>query len=119
MNIQSIGLMVCDEDLIPLCDFLCSKSLGKWGNPTQINVAIEELAELIHALTRFQRGLNIHPDVIVDKDVLAIQEELVDVVIMIRQLIIMFDLDCYLDDLLDSKLKRLDKRVNGGSGVKS
>lgn len=67
---------------------LCEKAISKWGEAAQINKAIEELLELVIALTQYQ-NLNLQ-----DKDYQEkaykildnIQEEREDVEIMLRQL---------------------------------
>lgn len=56
-------------------------AIGTWGTDSQINMAIEECADLIDALMKFRRGRN---------DVQAVVTEIADVQIMCAQLEIMF-----------------------------
>jgi hypothetical protein len=53
------------------------KAVEKWGAASQINMAIEEMAELIVALQHFKRDRNTASDVV---------SEIVDVQIMMHQL---------------------------------
>jgi len=85
---------------------LYRKAIDKWGKELQVDVAIEEMSELIKELSKFKRGVG------TDSDIL---EEMVDVYIMLGQLTIMFDhyrinepnfLEWY-----ERKLLRLENRI--------
>ncbi|GAI78537.1 unnamed protein product, partial [marine sediment metagenome] len=64
---------------------LYKKAIEKWGYELQINMCIEECAELIKALMKGRRNPK-NPNLVDD-----ILEEMVDVEIMIEQLKLIFD----------------------------
>lgn len=72
-----------------------------FGPETQINQAVEEMAELTAALNHYRRGK-------IDKD--AVASEIADVIIMMEQLSIIFGADA-VHKWQDSKLERLEKRI--------
>lgn len=100
---KTIGLRVENEDLEKRIESACVEAIGKWGQPKQLDMAVEELLELVNAILHFKRGFT--------KDRFCnLQEEIVDVLIMIKQLGIMADLDG-LDYWFDKKVSRLEKRL--------
>ncbi|MCL1789890.1 MAG: hypothetical protein FWG40_00780 [Peptococcaceae bacterium] len=75
-------------------------AIFKYGEQAQIYMAIEEMAELIHALSKHKRyGRCLESKV---------REEMSDVIIMLEQLKMMFG---RVDEEVDKKVKRLDKRL--------
>lgn len=58
------------------------KAIEKWGVTSQIDLAQEECAELIQAISKYKRFGNIHES--------AIIEELADVSLMVEQLVLIF-----------------------------
>lgn len=90
------------------------RAIGHYGRESQIDKAIEEMGELIQALSKCKRfgDLQSHVNVI---------EETADVYIMMLQLIAMFGVD-ESDNMIDVKLVRLKERMdaenenNGNSG---
>ena len=90
------------------------RAIGHYGRESQIDKAIEEMGELIQALSKCKRfgDLQSHVNVI---------EETADVYIMMLQLIAMFGVD-ENDNMIDVKLVRLKERMdaenenNGNSG---
>lgn len=83
-------------------ELLCAKALEKWGADAQIEMCIEECAELIDALCKYRRGRCGQEHV---------AEEIVDVVIMMGQMSILFDLHL-LDEWFDRKQQRLREKLN-------
>ena len=75
----------------------------KWGVDAQLNVAIEELSELIKEICKDKRDYGI-PD--------RIAEEVADVEIMCEQLRFIYGFDDAVDKWKAYKLKRLEERVN-------
>lgn len=75
-------------------------AIKKWGRDAQIVMAIEECAELQHALCKFLNNRN-------EKDLNAIADELADVEIMIEQLRILFANNGRVDAIKEAKLTRL------------
>lgn len=81
---------------------LYQKVMDKWGVDAQLNVAIEELSELIKEICKDKRDYGI-PD--------QIAEEVADVEIMCEQLRFIYDFDEAVDKWKAYKLKRLEKRL--------
>ena len=79
-------------------------ALNKWGIDAQINMCIEEMAELTQALNKYRRGKWSRERVV---------EELADVDIALRQMIIVFGQGFI--EKREQKLQRLAKKV----GVKA
>lgn len=75
MELNEIESNVCD---------VCKKAVDVFGEPIQLDIAIEECAELIKAISKYKRycGKESIEDVI---------EEMADVYIMLNQLLIIFD----------------------------
>lgn len=80
---------------------LYTKAIATYGKDAQITVAIEECAELIHALTRFKR-----------KRVTSVIvcEEIADVLITAEQMRIIFGAKA-VDEKKKFKLERLNERL--------
>lgn len=77
-----------------------------FGIQNQVIVAIEELAELQKELTKFLRADNNEKCAIYDED--AIIEEIADVTIMVKQLMVIFEINqVTMDKMIDLKLARL------------
>lgn len=83
---------------------LYQKVRDKYGMDAQLNVAIEELSELIKEICKYKRGHN---------NKLQLSEEVADVEIMCEQLRFLFNLDYEVDQWKTFKLERLaDKLKN-------
>lgn len=85
------------------------RALNLWGNAAQINIAIEELGELIVKLAKSDRRNN---GVTIEE----ISEEIADVEIMMAQLRIIFG-DETVENAKNKKLARLEERVKYGEGT--
>lgn len=79
---------------------LYKKAVMKWGDRAQIDMMIEEMAELTKAFCKWRRS----PE---DKQLSNIYEELVDVEIMLEQMKYVFTDDVQF--LKKEKLSRLSK----------
>jgi NTP pyrophosphatase (non-canonical NTP hydrolase) len=80
------------------------KIIEKYGVKNQIEMAKEELAELIVALSHKERG-RIPLEYVI--------EEIADVTIMLEQLKVIYDVDLkYLQTIINAKLCRLEKDVD-------
>lgn len=86
---------------------LLKKTIAINGTNKQLDVAVEELSELIQAVCKIKRYGLTRGEYI---DNLA--EEIADVSIILDELKIMFDLDYYVDQWQESKIKRLQKRLD-------
>ena len=88
---------------------ILQKALDKWGTELQVDVAIEEMTELIQRLVQYKRGR-------VNKQ--KVLEELVDSWIMLEQLKLVFDGSFYNNNEPDfiewyeRKLLRLENRIH-------
>ena len=86
--------MSIDEEIV-----ICSKAIRHFGEYQQIEMAIEEMSELIQALSKYKRGKQHN-----------VEEEIADVGIMLTQLKIMFNLK-EIENQREFKLKRLERTV--------
>ena len=79
------------------------KAIKTYGADMQLNVAIEELSELIKEICKNKRGR---------ENVDCIIEEIADCYIMLKQLEIIFNID-YKDihNMINNKINRLQKRL--------
>lgn len=79
-----------------------------YGKELEIEVAQEELAELIQAISKYKRIKS-------NKNLNNIIEEISDVFIMINQLVIIFDIPWYdVEKQIDYKLNRQLQRIKEG-----
>lgn len=73
-------------------------ALNTWGEIAQLDVAIEEMSELIKEISKHKRGMG-------DKHHMS--EEIADVSIMLEQIIQMFDLEDEVETQKRNKIMRL------------
>lgn len=80
-------------------------AIALYGPRNQMDVAVEEMAELTKEIVKHKRGVD-------NKD--HIIEEIADVIIMLDQLMIIYNIDFVGEvlDVIDAKTERLQKRVN-------
>ena len=78
------------------------KAIAQYGVEPQKKMAIEEMAELMNALMKFDRGRNTVDDII---------EEIADVTIMMSQLAIIYGQKA-VQLQIDYKTQRLSRRLN-------
>ena len=82
-----------------------------YGSSTQLTVAIEELSELIKAITKYTRKPN-------NEKLWNLVEEMADVYIMLEQLKMMLGVDNdTLEIFIGNKIMRLKERLYGGDEV--
>jgi len=84
-------------------------ALAKWGDRAQMIVAIEELSECQKEICKILRGGENFPH---------LAEEIADATIMLEQLCLIFNLDAQVNACMDTKVRRLEKRIEGYSGEK-
>lgn len=77
------------------------KAIAKYGVEAQCKMAIEEMAELLNAMMKFDRGRNTVDDIV---------EEIADVTIMMRQLSIVYGQKA-VDLQISYKTQRLARRL--------
>ena len=80
---------------------ICVDALMTFGTTSQIDMAIEECAELINALQKRKRGRASKEDIIT---------EIADVTIMMCQMSYLYG-KIEVDKQIDFKLKRLEERI--------
>ena len=82
------------------------KAIEKFGDDSQINMAMEEMSELTKELCKWKRG---------NQNFEEILEEIADVYIMMHQLTLIFDDATEMNVIknIDYKTKRLEKIING------
>ena len=81
---------------------ILEKAISKYGIDAQTNLAIEEIGELIVAINHYRRGR---------VGMEAVQEEIADVMIAMRQLAMIYGKEG-VSDFIKRKIERLEKRVN-------
>jgi len=84
-----------------------AKALKAWGEEAQLDMVIEEMAELIQAISKFRRARTQEKKA---KAYIHMCEEIADVENMINQLRYMFDADL-IDKFKAEKLQRTMKRI--------
>lgn len=83
---------------------ILAKAIETYGIDAQIDMAIEEMAELTKALCKFKRYAD-------SEKVTSIKEEIADVQIMLDQLKIMFSADANVAEFDKRKIDRLAERL--------
>lgn len=78
-------------------------AVAKWGEEMQMLVAIEEMSEVVKALTKWLRGTGTKDDV---------AEEIADATIMLEQLRLIFGINEEVCEAMDAKIERLRERMN-------
>ncbi len=88
---------------------LYHEAITQYGIPSQVDVSIEEMAELIKAIQKFRREDPCFDRPSVKTRLLAdaICEEIADVQIMLDQLRLMFEDDNQVDNVMCQKQHRL------------
>lgn len=75
-----------------------------FGERNQLIVAIEELSECQKEICKILRG---------GEDYRHLAEEVADATIMLEQIRLMFNINDYVCNFMDEKIKRLDDRMKG------
>ena len=84
---------------------LYSKCKGKWGFYSQVDMCIEEMAELTKALCKAKRHKR------PEKWLANVYEEIADVTIMLEQMTNIFDGDVVVPLVIERKLAHLEKEL--------
>jgi NTP pyrophosphatase (non-canonical NTP hydrolase) len=85
-----------------------SRVVEAWGEDSQFDMMIEEMAELIQAISKFRRAKTQEKKA---KAYLHLCEEVADVENMVNQLKYILDSNL-IDNFREEKLKRTEKRLN-------
>jgi len=84
---------------------ILQRAIDKYGNDDQLNMAKEELAELIVAISHYQRGR-------LSKESAEIIAEIVDVYIMLEQIKMILGIQTQVDNYIIIKLAKLKQRLD-------
>ena len=96
--------------MIQVDDNTLVKAIKHYGVDSQVDVAIEEMSELIKALIKERRAIQGNwPDL--PKAMNDVVEEIADVYIMLSQLIMIYDYNDWVQAEVDKKIERLAKRL--------
>jgi NTP pyrophosphatase (non-canonical NTP hydrolase) len=90
--------------------------VDKWGEADQINMCIEELAELIQALSKIRRLKEFPENHAEKKEIYMnnLHEELADALLTTEQIICIFDCQKEVDNIKEQKIRRCMKRYFSG-----
>lgn len=87
---------------------LYKEALELKGELSQIDITIEESAELIQALIKYKRIKEGYDKLIAIDN---ITEEMVDTLVMIQQMIVTFDVEKRFNEIYKNKIERLRMRL--------
>lgn len=108
----STDYLLGNEPTIPANDErkrIYRNALAKWGDNAQMVVAIEELSECQKEICKILRG---------GENYSHLAEEIADATIMLEQVCLIFNLEDQVNAYMDTKVRRLEKRIEGNSGEK-
>lgn len=81
---------------------ILQKNIDRNGVRTEVDVAIEEMAELTKELCKHRRG---------SQNILNIAEEIADVAIMLEQLTMIFGCSVSVAEQLEAKISRISRNL--------
>lgn len=83
--------------------FIYKKAVSIWGAPAQLDMVVEECAELIQAINKFKREKKDSRD--------NLLEEIADVEIMIGQLRFILESDKEIEQIKEVKMLKIRERL--------
>lgn len=87
-------------------------AIATYGNAAQVDMAIEEMSELTKALCKERRTDRLGASLAGHKVALEnVTEEIADVLIMAKQLLIIFDCEAEVEREIERKVNRLAMRL--------
>jgi len=89
-------------------DNIYKRIVDTWGVESQFNMCIEEVGELLQAISKYRRSQFTNDKEKIEKSYIHLCEEIADVENMINQLRYIFD-SKLIDDFKENKLKRISK----------
>lgn len=92
---------------------LCKEAVKHYGKQNQVDMAIEEMSELIKALLKERRASKEFEPSDYERKQDDISEEMADVYIMLDQLMVIFQNSEDIVYFKSLRLKRLRKRIDG------
>lgn len=88
------------------------KAINTYGRSAQEDMALEEMSELTKALLKRRRAIKKNADAHkISKVESDIKEEIADVIITLKQLILLYDSDGDIQEAINKKIKRLRMRL--------
>lgn len=90
---------------------LYQEVVKKWGEKSQLGMAQEEAAELIQAISKYNRAVQFGSTSDVSKRIEELASEVADVSIMLEQIIQIFDITDVVSQAKEYKLNRLENRL--------
>lgn len=92
------------------------RAINAYGKDSQMDVAIEEMSELSKALIKYRRAEK--SQIVLDREQAerSIYEETADVIVMLTQLLMIFGGKDTVQAYTESKVSRLEKRLQGEKG---
>jgi hypothetical protein len=97
-----MAIKIIDDDILEKC-------IDKWGSDFQVELAAEELAELIEQLGKTLKYINQYKRGRIERD--EVMEEFADVFLMMQQMRIIDSQK--FDNICEYKVKRLKERLDG------
>lgn len=111
-----------NENVLPVVSRLdlLQQAQVAYGIDAEIDVAIEELSELTKALLKHRRATNfatLSCNTALDSKSAKqdVYEEIADVIIVLTQLVLIFDGKSEVRKQLDAKIARFEERINGAA----
>ena len=95
-----------EKTMIP-ADSVIERAVKTYGEESQLWMVIEEMSELAKEICKYKRGMN-NPE--------AMAEEIADVQIMIEQAKIIFGNSRRVNECIEYKLNRLERRLDEVKG---
>lgn len=86
-------------------------AISTYGEKAQADMAIEEMSELTKAILKFRRAMGKVDDEECERLRENIVEETADVMIMLTQMIMLYDWDNEIQSIVDYKVNRLYERL--------
>lgn len=90
---------------------ILKQAISTYGEDAQVDMAIEEMSELTKALLKQRRAVKNSDDVRILTTKCDIVEEIADVAIMLKQLLMMYDRSNEVQKQVDFKIDRLGERL--------
>lgn len=84
---------------------LYCRTIEKWGEGSQIDMIVEECAELIQAINKHKRKPN-------ENNLIMLAGEIADVEIMLEQAKLIYKISYEVETIKKNKLVRLEERLN-------
>ena len=92
---------------------ILQKAIETYGVNAQIDVAVEEMAELTKALMKDRRGCTFSKDdlAVLVKCRISIYDGIADALIMLEQIQMIFDCEEAVREIKEKKIQRLENRL--------